>query len=148
MGLLATVILTFAQLAPDGCPHEQALQANEPVVQLVYQSDRCVPGGQVAFPAAITQRGALLAAAGKQTEPAAHPPPRWDVEQNRAVLVQVGVPIVGVPLAVQPAYIGVIVPTPMPKAAPLMCQAGTWQEKPDEKVPTIVCVEGSTMHSW
>ena len=67
-----------------------------------------------ALPAAIVQRCPLLATAGRQTEPAAHPPPLRSVAQKCPRVVHVGGLIVAVPMAVQPAYIGVMVPRPIP----------------------------------
>src|SRR6188768_3348902 len=69
-----TAIRTSAQLAPDGCPHEQGLQAKLPV-RPVYHSVRCVPAGQTPLPGAIAQRGGLLVMAGRQADPVPQPPP-------------------------------------------------------------------------
>ena len=114
----------------------------------MYQSVRCAPPGQLLLPPAITQRCGLLAIAGTQTEPAAQPPPRSAVAQKRVVVVQVGVLAVGVPVAVQPGYIGVICPTPTPKTipVPLVCQVGTMHWNPEEKFNTLLRQKIPTMH--
>ena len=103
----------LSQLAPEGCPHAHGLHAKLPVYD-VYQSLRCKPAGHDTLPEVIAQRVGLLVAAGRQTEPAPQPPPFRSVAQKRPVIAQVGVPAVGVPVALHPGYIGVNGPTLTP----------------------------------
>lgn len=124
---------------PVGAPHVHVPQVRVSVKPLNHELTRGVPIGQVLLPSSKRHAPAATTVRGTHANPAAQPPPVVGTLQNLFVVLQTGVPRVGVPP-------GRHVPDGVPVKA--LARAPVTNSPPDQFGVKHPCVEFSVVTSW